>query len=362
MIQGHGGNVAALAAQLGCRPEAIVDMSSNINPLGSLPGLIDHLRGRIECIRRLPEVDAAGAVRGLADLLGIDPARVLAGGGTTQFIYAACAALSARHPLILGPTYADYADGCRVHDLEPDFCLAAPAADFQPDAARLHETIPGHDLVFVCNPNNPTGRMLARDELEGLCRAHPATVFVVDESYLPFAPDGDAATLTDCRLDNLVILWSVSKIFGMPGLRAGFLVAEPNCLEPFRRFMQPWCVNSLAQEAVLFLGAERQAARAFIADTRACLGREGERFRARLAGCGLTLFPSVTSYVLLRLPDGLTATTVCRRLAEQRFLIRNCANFHGLHEQFIRIALKDEASTAAVADRLRAAVLAGPEV
>ena len=173
---------------------------------------------------------------------------------------------------------------------------------------------------------------------------------------------GDAATLTDCRLDNLVILWSVSKIFGMPGLRAGFLVAEPNCLERFRRFMQPWCVNSLAQEAVLFLGAERQAARAFIADTRAFLGREGERFRARLAGCGLRVYPGVTSYCLIRLPNGLTATTVCRRLAEQRFLIRNCANFHGLDEQFIRIALKDEASNAAVADRLRAAVLAGPEV
>ena len=75
----------------------------------------------------------------------------------------------------------------------------------------------------------------------------------------------------------------------LPGLRAGFLVAEPSCLERFRRFMQPWCVNSLAQEAMLFLGAERKAARAFIADTRACLGREGERFRARLAGCGLTL-------------------------------------------------------------------------
>ena len=83
MIQGHGGNVAALAAQLGCRPEAIVDMSSNINPLGSLPGLIDHLRERMECISRLPEVDAAGAVRALADLLDIDPDRVLAGSGTT---------------------------------------------------------------------------------------------------------------------------------------------------------------------------------------------------------------------------------------------------------------------------------------
>ncbi len=361
MIQGHGGNVAALAAQLGCRPEAIVDMSSNINPLGSLPGLIDHLRERMECISRLPEVDAAGAVRALADLLDIDPDRVLAGGGTTQFIYAACAALAATHPLILGPTYADYADGCRVHDLEPDFCLADPTADFQPDLGRLHAAIPGHDLVVVCNPNNPTGRMLARADLEALCRAHPATVFVVDESYLPFAPDGDTETLTRCRLDNLVVLWSVSKIFGMPGLRAGFLVAEPNCLERFRRLMQPWCVNSLAQEAVLFLGARREAARAFIADTRAFLGREGERFRARLAGCGLRVYPSVTSYCLIRLPNGLTATTVCRRLAEQRFLIRNCANFHGLDEQFIRIALKDEASNAAVADRLRAAVLAGPE-
>ena len=361
MIQGHGGNVAALAAQLGCRPEAIVDMSSNINPLGSLPGLIDHLRERMECISRLPEVEAAGAVRALAGLLDIDPDRVLAGGGTTQFIYAACAALAATHPLILGPTYADYADGCRVHDLEPDFCLADPTADFQPDLGRLHAAIPGHDLVFVCNPNNPTGRMLARADLEALCRAHPATVFVVDESYLPFAPDGDTETLTRCRLDNLVVPRSVPQMFGMPGLRAGFLVAEPNCLERFRRLMQPWCVNSLAQEAVLFLGARREAARAFIADTRACLGREGERFRARLAGCGLTLYPSVTSYLLLRLPDGLTATTVCRRLAEQRFLIRNCANFHGLDEQFIRIALKDPASNAAVADHLRAAVLAGPE-
>ncbi|MDX9833957.1 MAG: aminotransferase class I/II-fold pyridoxal phosphate-dependent enzyme [Desulfobulbus sp.] len=361
MIQGHGGNVAALAAQLGCRPEAIVDMSSNINPLGTLPGMTDHLRERIERIRMLPEVDAKSAVEALAVLLDIDAARVLAGGGTTQFIYAACAALATKRPLIVGPTYADYADGCRVHGLEPDFFLADAAAAFQVDVTRLSDAVAGHDLVFVCNPNNPTGRMLRRDELEGLCRTHPTTVFLVDESYLPFAPDGDAATLTNCRLDNLVVLWSVSKIFGMPGLRAGFLVAEPPQTERFRRLMQPWCVNSLAQEAVLFLGAQPQAARAFIARTRDYLDREGKRFRERLAGCGLTVYPSVTSYFLIRLPDGLTATTVCERLAAHRFLIRNCANFHGLDERFIRIALKDEATNTAVADHLRTAVLAGPE-
>ena len=86
MIQGHGGNIFALADRLGCPPEAITDMSSNINPLGALPGLIEHLRDRIDRIRSLPEVDARTAARAIAGLLGVNEERVLAGGGTTQFI------------------------------------------------------------------------------------------------------------------------------------------------------------------------------------------------------------------------------------------------------------------------------------
>ena len=93
MIQGHGGNVFAVAQQLGCRPEEIIDMSSNINPLGALPGLIDHLKERLDRIRVLPEVDGRAAIQAIAALLGVAPERVLAGGGTTQFIYTACAAL-----------------------------------------------------------------------------------------------------------------------------------------------------------------------------------------------------------------------------------------------------------------------------
>ena len=362
MIQGHGGNIVAVAEQLGCRPEEIIDMSSNINPLGTMPGLIAHLKERLDRIRVLPEVDGRAAVRAIAALLEVAEQRVLAGGGTTQFIYLACAALQSKRVLIVGPTYADYTDGCRVHDIEPEFFLAEPGTDFAPDLDRLAAALAGVDTVFLCNPDNPTGQLIPHPALLNLCRAHPQTRFIIDESYLPFVPTGQDASMSRSGLDNVVVLWSVSKIFGMPGLRAGFLVANPPIVERFRRYMQPWCVNSLAQEAVCFLGDNRAAVAAFIEQTRTYLAQEGGLFRERLQHGRLTLYPSATSYFLISLPEDRTATAVCRALAEQRFLIRNCANFHGLSERYIRVALKDAATNEAVAGHLLAAVGTTPEV
>ena len=354
MIQGHGGNVVGLAAQLGCRPEDITDMSSNINPLGALPGLIDHLRERLDRIMVLPEVDGRGAVRAIAALLDVGEERVLAGGGTTQFIYTACAALDTRRALIVGPTYADYADGCRVHGIEPAYFLAASSDLFAVDLDQLATGLNGFDTVFLCNPNNPTGRLIPHAGLRELCARHPGVRFIIDESYLPFAEEDQGMSASG--LDNVIVLWSVSKIFGMPGLRAGFLVANPPVIDRFHRYMQPWCVNSLAQEAVSYIGAHLDAVAAFISRTRAHLATETALFRQRLAAAPLMLYPNTTSYVLIGLPAGLTAATVCRSLAEQRFLIRNCANFHGLGEGFVRIALKDAATNAAMAQHLLAAV------
>ena len=362
MIQGHGGNIVAVAEQLGCRPDEIIDMSSNINPLGTMPGLIEHLRSRLDRIRVLPEVDGQAAVRAIAALLGVAEQRVLAGGGTTQFIYSACAALKSKRVLIVGPTYADYIDGCRVHDIEPEFFLAEPTTGFAPDLERLAAALAGIDTVFLCNPNNPTGQLIPHASLLHLCRTHPQTRFIIDESYLPFVPAEQDASMSRSGLDNVVVLWSVSKIFGMPGLRAGFLVANPPIVERFRRYMQPWCVNSLAQEAVCFLGDNRDAVATFIEQTRACLAQEGGLFRERLRPGRLTLYPSCTSYFLISLPEDRPATAVCQSLAEQRFLIRNCANFHGLSERYIRVALKDAATNEAVARHLLAAVGTTPEV
>ncbi|MDD2463514.1 MAG: aminotransferase class I/II-fold pyridoxal phosphate-dependent enzyme [Desulfobulbus sp.] len=356
MIQGHGGNVFALAEALGCPAEDITDMSSNINPLGTMPGLIAHIKERLNRIRVLPEVDARASIRAIAKLLDVAPERILAGGGTTQFIYTACAALQAKRVLILGPTYADYTDGCRVHGIEPEFFISKAGDNFLPQMERLRQALAQVDTVFLCNPNNPTGQLIDHQTLRALCTAHPQVRFIIDESYLPFAPVDQTQSMTSCGLDNVIVLWSVSKIFGMPGLRAGFLVANQGVVERFSRYMQPWCVNSLAQEAVCFLGDHLAEVSAFIDQTRAFLARESVLLNKRLGDARLTLFPSMTSYYLMQLGEHTSATEVCALLGRQRFLIRNCANFHGLDERFIRIALKDSATNEAVCRHLRTAV------
>jgi threonine-phosphate decarboxylase len=342
VIVGHGGNIGEVARQIGCRPSEIIDMSSNVNPLGPPPGLLAHLRQHLEAILALPEVDSGQMVKAFARRHDLPADAVLAGNGTTQLIYALPRALDTRRALILGPTYADYADACRMQGIAPAFCMAREAERFQPDLELLVKAAADADTVFVCNPNNPTGTLIPSAELERCCRRHPAVRFIIDESYLPFAPPAAAKSLMGCGLQNVVVLNSMSKIFRIPGLRIGFAVSGPGTIDRLRQLALPWSVNSLAQAAVQYLMARPAETDAFVAETRQHLEAEKSAFKRALGTAAhLQPYPSATSFILIRLEGGLTAAAVRRRLARRRILIRDCANFEGLSERFIRISLKE---------------------
>ena len=123
MIQGHGGNIYALAKRLGCRPEDIMDVSSNINPQGPPPGLLDYLKGKMGSVCALPEVDSNTVSIRIASEFNVAAECVLAGAGTTQFIYSMFDVLRSQKILIIAPTYADYGDACRISGLKPDYFL-----------------------------------------------------------------------------------------------------------------------------------------------------------------------------------------------------------------------------------------------
>lgn len=341
MIRGHGGNIHELARELGCAPGDIFDMSSNVNPMGPPDGLLDHLRAGLDAVASLPQVDAAGIIRSFAAFHDLPEGRILAANGTTQFIYAIPLALRSRRALILGPTYADYGDACAMHGVPADFLIADENRRFEPDLDAASRGAADADLVFICNPNNPTGALIPADDLSRLCRSQPDAVFIVDESYLPFVDDGERQSLAGRELPNVVVLNSMSKIFRVPGLRIGFLAAPPGIIERIGRYALPWSVNALAQAAVTFLMENAGAQTHFIRRTREILGAERREFEAALSAMpSIHPFPSRTSFILMRLGGGLTARTVCDRLARQRILIRDCTNFRGLSDRFIRISLK----------------------
>ncbi|PID72736.1 MAG: histidinol phosphate aminotransferase [Desulfobulbus propionicus] len=354
MIQGHGGNRGEAARKARCRPEEIIDMSSNINPLGMVPGLLAFLQAQLSSIMSLPEVDARSATESLADILGISSAGMLMGTGTTQFIYTVCPALRPKKVLIVGPTYADYSSSCVMYGIEPDYFLARDAERFRIDCGALAQRAAQVDVVFICNPNNPTGILIPHEQLLELCRSQPATTFVIDESYLLFAQEGDDKSMVGSGLDNVVVLWSLSKIFGIPGLRAGFLVAEPEMARQFSQYMQPWCANTMAQEAMGFLADHQETLALFLQETKVYLQQEVALFRQRLGSSPVTLYPGVTPYQLIKLPPGKRSAAVCDQLVADRLLIRDCSNFVGLDERYIRISLKNREINQLVAEKLTA--------
>jgi threonine-phosphate decarboxylase len=354
MLMGHGGNIHALAARLNCPAEAICDMSSNVNPFGPPEGLMAHLRTELDQITALPEVDADRMRRAFAAHHGLDCGTLLAGNGSTQLIYLLPAAMGWRTVAIAAPTYADYADACRMQAIDPILVPARREEGFRPNLDALSAAAARAEALFICNPNNPTGTLLAREHLLALCAAHPDTTIIVDESYLPFVHPAADHTLFGCGLPNLIVINSMSKIFRLPGLRIGFIHAAETIIDRLQTCLPPWSVNALAQAAVRYLMREQAAVADFIATSCRRLDAARDAFCRELSAIrGLELFPSRTGFILMRLSGGLTAADVWEAMAEAGVLIRDCTNFEGLGERYIRLSLNDQAANRRAVELLK---------
>lgn len=354
MIIGHGGNIHDVAAKLGCDPADIIDMSSNLNPLGPPEGLVQFLKDTMDTIISLPEVNSKRITSMVADRYGVAHESVLAGNGTTQFIYNIPRALKTRKALVVGPSYADYGDACAMHKAECRMFVTRAEEGFRPDMDALKKEMAKVDTVFICNPNNPTGILWDNGELEALCRAFPETFFVIDESYLPFATDSYAHSAVSFRLPNVLVLNSMSKVFRIPGLRVGFLLAPVPLIYRFEQLILPWSVNALAQAAVEFLLEKKDMVDRFLKETREFVRQEKQVFLdAMKPEKNLVFYPCATYFVLARLEGKMKARELYETLVNQKILIRNCTNFKGLDDRYVRFSLKDRATNLKLAELLR---------
>ena len=357
MTFGHGGNIYEMARLLDCRPTEIIDMSSNINPLGPPAGLLEFLKDNMGKITRLPEIDNRETIKYFADYLDTDPDRLLAGNGTTQFIYSIPRILASKNPVIIGPTYSDYQDSLNRIRI-PAKILSSPESNlFQPDLERIANCLDQVDTVYLCNPNNPTGVLIEYDRLYQLCQSHPKVNFIIDESYLPFVINAEKVSMIKAGLPNVIVLLSISKIFGIPGLRIGFIIAGRDQVNKFKRHLLPWSTNSLAQEAVRYLAGHKRLVEAAVKRTRIYCEKQRQQFHVQFkTSPQIKLYHGKTPFILIRLPPALAARDVRQRLAEDMLLVRNCNNFQGLSDRFIRISLKTPEANRKVAVKLRALI------
>jgi threonine-phosphate decarboxylase len=328
----HGGDWAGYQEEYGSAP---LDFSSNLSPLGIPASVRSAMERAVATADRYPDPLCRRLREAIAQAEGVDAAQCLCGNGAADLIYRVAFARKPRRALVTAPTFAEYQEaldlvGCRV-----EHYILKEETGFLPQGDLLDAITPGLDLVFLCEPNNPTGRTTPRalllDALER-CRQVGA-LLVVDECFGDFLDDPAAHTVKGC-LDggNLLILKAFTKLYALAGVRLGYcLCADRALLEAMARAGQPWAVSIPAQEAGLAALKEVGTPPA----VRALMGVERPWLQGKLTELGFRVTPGEANYLLFSSPVPLLEP-----LRRRGILLRCCGNYQGLDERWYRAAVR----------------------
>jgi len=328
----HGGLRPAELAELGVDPTAVLDFSANLSPLPP-PAAVREAMARCDPAP-YPDPDCLQLTRALSSRLDVPPEWILIGNGSTQLIHLVTRVFvrSGQRPVALAPTFGEYAvatelAGGRLHPWP-----AQPQRGFRwnlrnkPDVLR--RVAP--PLLFLCNPNNPTGVYLGRDDVRALAAALTGGPLLLDEAYVDFL-DAPWSSLDLAQSGRVIVLRSLTKQYGLAGLRAGYLVARPEVVQAVRRLQPAWSVSSVAEAAALAALADE----GYLARMRQVVTAGKAELVAGLRALGLAVHEGAANFVLVDVGD---AAAFRLRLLRHGLAVRDCTSF-GL-PSYVRIAAR----------------------
>ena len=335
-MKDHGGDWAGFQREYGRPP---LDFSANVSPLG-VPDVVRRAaEAALSGLERYPDPLCRELREKLAADHGVPAGWILCGSGAADLIYRLAAAERPRAALVTAPTFSEYENaltlwGCRVTRLP-----LSPEENFALPESILSAVTPQTDLLFLCEPNNPTGRTTDRRLLQRILERCTAcgTLLAVDECFNDFLDDPPAHTLLDelSHSENLLILRALTKSRGLAGLRLGYALSQDAALlEAMGRSGPPWAVSAPAQAAGMAALADTAGPEAL----RRLIRQERPRLSAGLAALGCRVCPGEANYLLFF----CGAPALPQRLSERGVLIRDCSNYHGLGPGWYRAAVRLE--------------------
>lgn len=315
MIEGHGDDAYKYKA-------IKINFSSNVYNHVDHSGLHQHLFQQMESIRTYPEPEPYSLEKVLAERFHLSSEEVCVTNGATEAIYLIAQTFRNQISAILMPTFSEYADACRLHGhkVVPIYNL-----NRLPDRGRL---------IWLCNPNNPTGEVREKEVLTACIKQNSQRIFVMDQSYEFFTQKALLTAREAAEFPNVILLHSMTKRFAVPGLRLGYITACKELLHEIRTQRMPWSVNQLAIEAGHYLLSSSQ----YDIDISLLLKEKERLAQSLLSIGGMEIWPSDTHYMLVQLRMGKAAALKEYLATEQGILIRDASNFEGLNEHFFRIA------------------------
>lgn len=330
MIDGHGDDLFRYQGRIR------YNFSSNIYQGMDHTALFRHLSERMAIIGSYPEPEPRSLEKKLAAAFGIGSGNVYVAGGATDIIYSLAAMYSGRRSAVQTPTFSEYEDACSRY---------GHRISYYDDIAQIPEA----DMVWLCNPNNPTGHVVAANRLRETIVENQWKLFVIDQAYGKYCREEVLSPGDVVALPNLIVLCSLTKDFSVPGLRIGYAIGNSVSISHLRNLRIPWSVNSLALEAADFLIDHSVD---YYIDLDELLS-EASRVRKAFHEMMIETTPTATNYFLCLLPHG-KASDLKEWLTEHHgILIRDASNFRGLGEAHFRVAVQDRKSNDILIDAVR---------
>ena len=326
MIEGHGDDAYKYQG-------IKVNFSSNVYNHFCHEGLFCHLADKLDNVVSYPEPAPTHLEECLAMLLGLQKEEVCVTNGATEAIYLIAQTFRRSQSAILMPTFAEYRDACQIHEHKIRFIYNSQLDN------TCHLSPVTCQLLWLCNPNNPTGSVLDKDVLVQAIEKEPNTLFVIDASYAPFTEEPLLTAAEACQFPNVLMLHSMTKEYAIPGLRLGYITAHKNLLGEICRQRMPWSVNQVAIDAGFYLLAHSDEYNLPVHE----LMQERQRVAERLSALGcIEVWPSQTHILLCKLRIGKAAALKEYLATEHGLLIRDASNFVGLDDSFFRIAVQEK--------------------
>ena len=323
MIEGHGDDSYKYNHPI------TSNFSSNVYSKVDLADLKAHLCARIEGIGNYPEPEPYTLEARLACRHRLPADAVCVTNGATEAIYLIAQTFRGTNTAILQPTFSEYADACRIHGHRVTSLYQLPS---EKEGFLLPKEV---RMLWLCNPNNPTGTVVDKAYLTELIKHNSQVCFIIDQSYEYFTLCSLFSPAQAAEFPNVLLLHSMTKRYAVPGLRLGYITGDGGLLKRLRSHRMPWSVNQLAIEAGLHL-LEHDVPNPL--DVPAYL-QETARLRTALESLGgLEVWATETHFMLVRLRFGKASALKEYLAGEHGILIRDASNFDGLDEHFFRIA------------------------
>jgi threonine-phosphate decarboxylase len=352
----HGGDIWGFSRKFNIPVEKVLEFSGPINYLGPSPKAVEAVKENANLIKFYPDPNPVEFREELAKYVGcgIKKENVILGNGSIELIYLITEILPRGHRAVIPiPSFSEYEKATLRVNGEPIF-VQLPE-DFSLEVDKIKRAVTAETKILcLCNPHSPSGTLYNKEELLELVRFcnKKDAIFSVDENYIEFNDESLKNTLASevKDFDNLFVIRSVTKFYGMAGIRFGYALAAENLVERLENMRLPWSINGLACQVTMAAINDNE----FIKQTKETIAKNRTELAKALSEIPeLFVYPSVTNFLLVKIKNRkISSTQLKDRLSKAHILIRDCCTFMGLDDSYFRITIRSREDNRKIVEKI----------